>query len=121
MSISTSKPPAEPKLPDGFEPRMLSFDVYGTLVNTPPANLGAFRAILADAGRLDLDPEEFYSFWEQRNIVSNTADFDQVGDKWAKAAVTGLEKLRANQLLAPPPPPKAAAATTAARPAAAKQ
>jgi hypothetical protein len=33
---------------------MLSFDVYGTLVNTPPANLGVFRAILADAGRLDI-------------------------------------------------------------------
>jgi hypothetical protein len=48
---------------------MLSFDVYGTLVNTPPANLGAFRAILADAGRPDLDPKEFYSFWEQRNIA----------------------------------------------------
>ena len=63
------KPPAEPKLPDGFEPRMLSFDVYGTLVNTPSAQLGAFRAILADAGRPDLDPEAFYSFWEQRNIA----------------------------------------------------
>lgn len=69
VSITTPKPPAEPKLPDGFEPRMLTFDVYGTLVNTPPADLGAFRAILADAGRLDLDPKEFYSFWEQRNIA----------------------------------------------------
>jgi 2-haloacid dehalogenase len=48
---------------------MLSFDVYGTLVNTPPANLKVFRAILADAGRSDLDPGEFYSFWEQRNIA----------------------------------------------------
>jgi 2-haloalkanoic acid dehalogenase type II len=48
---------------------MLSFDVYGTLINTPPANLGAFRAILADAGRADLDPKAFYSFWEQRNIA----------------------------------------------------
>lgn len=63
------KPPAKPKLPEGFEPRMLSFDVYGTLINTPPANLGAFRAILADAGRTDLDSKEFYSFWEQRNIA----------------------------------------------------
>jgi 2-haloacid dehalogenase len=69
VSITTPKPPTEPKLPDGFEPRMLSFDVYGTLVNTPPANLGAFQAILADAGRLDLNPKEFYSFWEQRNIA----------------------------------------------------
>jgi hypothetical protein len=66
---TTPKPPTESKLPDGFEPRMLSFDVYGTLVNTPPANLGAFQAILADAGRLDLNPKEFYSFWEQRNIA----------------------------------------------------
>ena len=69
MNVSTSKPPAELNLPDGFEPRMLSFDVFGTLVNTPPANLGAFRAILTDVGRPDLDPGEFYSFWEQRNIT----------------------------------------------------
>ena len=69
MSISTPKPPTKPKLPDGFEPRMLSFDVYGTLVNTPPANVRAFQTILADARRLDLDPNEFYSFWEQRNIA----------------------------------------------------
>jgi 2-haloalkanoic acid dehalogenase type II len=48
---------------------MLSFDVYGTLVNTPPANLDAFRTILVDAGRPDLDPNAFYSFWEQRNIA----------------------------------------------------
>jgi len=48
---------------------MVSFDVFGTLVNTPPANLGAFRAILADAGRPDLDPQAFYAFWERRNIV----------------------------------------------------
>jgi 2-haloalkanoic acid dehalogenase type II len=57
------------KLPDGFDPRMLSFDVYGTLVNTPPANLRAFESILADAGRTDLDAHAFYSFWEQRNIA----------------------------------------------------
>jgi 2-haloacid dehalogenase len=69
VSISTPQLPTEPKLPDGFEPRMLSFDVYGTLVNTPPANLAAFQAILADAGRPDLDPKAFYSFWEQRNIA----------------------------------------------------
>jgi 2-haloacid dehalogenase len=66
MNVS---PPNQPRLPSNFEPRMLSFDVYGTLVNTPPANLGAFRTILVDAGRSDLDPEAFYSFWEQRNIA----------------------------------------------------
>jgi 2-haloacid dehalogenase len=60
---------AEPKLPANFRPRMLSFDVYGALVNTPPANLRVFRAILSESRRPDLDPNAFYSFWEQRNIV----------------------------------------------------
>ena len=69
MSVSPPKQPSQPKLPANFKPRMLSFDVYGTLVNTPPANLDAFRTILVDAGRSDLDPNAFYSFWEQRNIA----------------------------------------------------
>ena len=49
----------KPKLPDGFNPRLVSFDVYGTLVNTPPGNLRAFQSILADAGRTDLDAQAF--------------------------------------------------------------
>lgn len=69
MSVPPPTSPAGPRLPDGFHPRMLSFDMYGTLVNTPPANLRAFQAILSDAGRPDLDPKEFYSFWERRNIA----------------------------------------------------
>ena len=69
MSVNLPHQTSEPKLPINFKPHMLSFDVYGTLVNTPPANLHAFRTILADAGRLDLDPIDFYSFWERRNIA----------------------------------------------------
>jgi 2-haloalkanoic acid dehalogenase type II len=70
MNVSPpASSPIEPKLPDGFDPRMLSFDVYGTLVNTPPANVHAFQSILADTGRTDLDAKAFYSFWEQRNIA----------------------------------------------------
>lgn len=70
MSASTpASARSEPKLPDDFDPRLLSFDVYGTLVNTPPANLRAFRSILADAGRTDLDAQAFYAFWEQRNVA----------------------------------------------------
>jgi len=30
--------------------KLLSFDVYGTLINTPPTNAKAFRLILEDAG-----------------------------------------------------------------------
>jgi len=58
-----------PKLPEGFKPRMLSFDVFGTLVNTPPANARVFQGILGEAGRTDLDAKAFYAFWEQRNIA----------------------------------------------------
>ena len=69
MSANLPRQPIEPTLPTNFTPNMVSFDDYGTLVNTPPVNLHAFRAILSDAGRMDLDPGTFYSFWEQRNIV----------------------------------------------------
>jgi 2-haloacid dehalogenase len=48
---------------------LLSFDVYGTLVNTPPANAKAFQAILKDAGATNIDPVAFYNFWESRNIA----------------------------------------------------
>jgi hypothetical protein len=36
VSVSPPKQSIQPTLPANFEPRMLSFDVYGTLVNTPP-------------------------------------------------------------------------------------
>lgn len=45
------------------------FDVYGTLVTTPPANAKAFQAILRHAGATDIDPLSFYNFWESRNIA----------------------------------------------------
>jgi len=49
--------------------KLLSFDVYGTLVNTPPANARAFQEILKDAGAANIDARAFYNFWEARNIA----------------------------------------------------
>jgi hypothetical protein len=49
--------------------KLLSFDVYGTLVNTPPANAKAFQAILKDAGATNIDPIAFYRLWESRNVA----------------------------------------------------
>ncbi len=49
--------------------KLLSFDVYGTLVDTPPANAKAFQAILSDAVATTIDAVSFYNFWESRNIV----------------------------------------------------
>ena len=55
MSIGTGQYASKPKLPMGIEPRMLSFDVYGTLINTPPANLQAFRSILHEVSETNVD------------------------------------------------------------------
>ena len=69
MSIGTGQHASKPKLPIGIEPRMLSFDVYGTLINTPPENLQAFRSILHEASETNVHSMEFYSFWERRNVA----------------------------------------------------
>jgi 2-haloacid dehalogenase len=49
--------------------KLLSFDVYGTLINTPPINVKAFRLILEQAGASKIDALAFYQFWESRNII----------------------------------------------------
>jgi 2-haloalkanoic acid dehalogenase type II len=49
--------------------KLLSFDVYGTLINTPPTNAKAFRVILEEAGAPHVDALAFYQFWESRNIL----------------------------------------------------
>ena len=49
--------------------KLLSFDVYGTLINTPPINVKAFRLILEQACASNIDALAFYQFWESRNIV----------------------------------------------------
>jgi 2-haloalkanoic acid dehalogenase type II len=49
--------------------KLLSFDVYGTLVNTPPASAKAFQTIAEEAGASNIDPIAIYHFWEARNIV----------------------------------------------------
>lgn len=48
--------------------KLLSFDVYGTLINTPPVNAKVFREILDGANARDIDAQAFYQYWEQRNI-----------------------------------------------------
>lgn len=53
-----------------------------------------------------IDAEAAGDYWQVLNSVTNYANFEQVGDQWAGAAVSGLKKLRDNQSLAPPAPPK---------------
>jgi 2-haloacid dehalogenase len=49
-------------------PRVLSFDVYGTLIDVRGGSRAAFARILADAGAEHLDPLDVWDRWEAANI-----------------------------------------------------
>ena len=48
---------------------LLSFDVFGTLINVREGSYDAFRSILRDCGRSDIDVRAFWEYWEERNIA----------------------------------------------------
>jgi len=48
---------------------LLSFDVFGTLVDTPAGTARAFDSILDDAGARGVDRGAFWEYWEERNIA----------------------------------------------------
>ncbi len=52
-----------------MRPRLLSFDVFGTLVDTPSGQDAAFRSILEDAGAAHVAADAFWTHWEERNIA----------------------------------------------------
>jgi hypothetical protein len=57
-------------MPRSLSPRLLSFDVFGTLISVRDGSYGAFRSILADApGGNRVDVKEFFEYWEERNIA----------------------------------------------------
>ena len=49
-------------------PRMMSFDVYGTLINVRASSYGAFERILAATEARNVSVKEFWECWEKRNI-----------------------------------------------------
>ena len=52
-----------------LRPKMMSFDVFGTLISVRDSSYGAFERIAADAGARDLDVKAFWEHWEHRNIA----------------------------------------------------
>jgi 2-haloacid dehalogenase len=52
-----------------FSPELISFDVFGTLVDVRGGTTAAFRSILRDSGGGHVDVEAFWDHWERRNIV----------------------------------------------------
>ena len=52
-----------------IEAKLLSFDVFGTLISVRDGSYDAFRSILADAGGAGVDVKAFWEHWEHRNIA----------------------------------------------------
>ena len=52
-----------------LQPKLMSFDVFGTLISVRDSSYGAFERIMADAGASHLDVKSFWEHWEHRNIA----------------------------------------------------
>jgi 2-haloacid dehalogenase len=50
-------------------PKMLTFDVFGTLTNNWEGSIEAFRSILHECGGAHIDARQFQGYWEERNIA----------------------------------------------------
>src|SRR6201995_5987129 len=55
--------------PARLRPKLMSFDVFGTLISVRDSSYSAFEQILADAGAPHLDVKAFWEHWEHRNIA----------------------------------------------------
>jgi 2-haloacid dehalogenase len=52
-----------------LQPKLMSFDVFGTLISVRDSSYGAFERILADTGARHIDVKAFWEHWEHRNIA----------------------------------------------------
>ena len=52
-----------------LKPKLMSFDVFGTLISVRDSSCGAFERILADAHATNVDVKAFWEYWEHRNIA----------------------------------------------------
>jgi 2-haloalkanoic acid dehalogenase type II len=55
--------------PGRLAPKLLSFDVFGTLIAVRDSSYPAFESILRDAGGSHVDVKSFWEHWEERNIA----------------------------------------------------
>ena len=52
-----------------MNPKLMSFDVFGTLIDVREGSYGAFSSILRDAGGSGVNVKAFWEHWEGRNIA----------------------------------------------------
>src|SRR5436309_7986248 len=53
-----------------LRPKLMSFDVFGTLISVRDSSYGAFERILADARATSVGVKAFWEYWEHRNIAN---------------------------------------------------
>ena len=52
-----------------LRPKLISFDVFGTLISVRDSSYSAFERILADAGARHVDVKAVWEHWEHRNVA----------------------------------------------------
>jgi 2-haloacid dehalogenase len=55
--------------------KLLSFDVFGTLISVRAGSYGAFERILREAGGAHIDVKAFWEAWEEHNIKAYWATY----------------------------------------------
>ena len=53
----------------GRPPKLVSFDVFGTLISVRDGSYAAFQSILDDCGGRHVEVRQFWEYWEHRNIA----------------------------------------------------
>ena len=61
-------------------PKLMSFDVFGTLISVRDSSYGAFEQILDEVGARHLDVKDFWEHWEHRNIAHYWEDYRSYRD-----------------------------------------
>jgi 2-haloacid dehalogenase len=52
-----------------LRPKLMSFDVFGTLISVRDSSYAAFARMLKEAGAAHVDVAAFWEYWEHRNIA----------------------------------------------------
>ena len=52
-----------------LQPKLISFDVFGTLISVRDSSYGAFQRILSEVRAPQIDVKAFWEHWEHRNIA----------------------------------------------------
>jgi 2-haloacid dehalogenase len=87
-----------------LRPKLMSFDVFGTLISVRESSYGAFERILAATSARNVDVKDFWEAWEHRNIERYWLPYESyravckasLADTFAKFGIDGNPDLIAH-------------------------